>query len=191
MAQSVFDGRLAPVLGWTVVFCAVLIAVVASLGREAQRRGSVWGREHVAMVGEVTLPSKEMRGAMQTGTAPPELVQAKPYLIEQDWAAYTPEQHAIWAELVSRRMPQLEEHACAEYLDGFEQIGLQQDQLPNLTAGERAAGAADRVGIRRRSVGFCRRMLSLRCWRRGCFRRRRGCGVARCDGVHAGAGYLS
>ena len=70
---------------------------------------------------------------MQTGTAPPELVQAKPYLIEQDWAAYTPEQHAIWSELVGRRMPQLERHACAEYLDGFSRIGLQQDQLPNLS----------------------------------------------------------
>ena len=58
---------------------------------------------------------------------------AAPYLIEQDWAAYTPEQHAIWAELVSRRMPQLREHACAEYLDGFQQIGLREDRLPNLT----------------------------------------------------------
>ncbi|HEX5283120.1 MAG TPA: MFS transporter [Bryocella sp.] len=36
VAQRVFGGRLAPVLGWTVVFCAVFIAVVASLGREAR-----------------------------------------------------------------------------------------------------------------------------------------------------------
>jgi len=35
-AQSLCHGRLAPVLGWTVVFCAVWIAVVASLGREAR-----------------------------------------------------------------------------------------------------------------------------------------------------------
>jgi phenylalanine-4-hydroxylase len=61
------------------------------------------------------------------------LEQAKPYLIEQDWAAYTPEQHVIWSELVGRRMPQLERHACSEYLDGFGRIGLQQDHLPNLT----------------------------------------------------------
>lgn len=60
------------------------------------------------------------------------LVLSRPYLIEQDCAAYTPEQHAIWTELVSRRMPQLEEHACAEYLDGFQQIGLQVDRLPVL-----------------------------------------------------------
>lgn len=45
-----------------------------------------------------------------------ELSQAKSYLIEQDWEAYTPEQHAVWAELVGRRLPQLEEHASAAYL---------------------------------------------------------------------------
>ena len=62
----------------------------------------------------------------------PKLVASLPYLIEQDWAGYTPEQHAIWSELVTRRMPQLEEHACAAYLEGFEQIGLQVDRLPEL-----------------------------------------------------------
>jgi phenylalanine-4-hydroxylase len=70
---------------------------------------------------------------MESAAVAPELSQAKPYLIQQDWGAYTPEQHAIWSELVGRRMPQLERHACVEYLDGFQQIGLQPDQLPNLT----------------------------------------------------------
>jgi phenylalanine-4-hydroxylase len=65
-------------------------------------------------------------------SAEPPLVAAQPFLIEQDWAAYTPEQHAIWMELVTRRMPQLEEHACAEYLGGFKLIGLQVDRLPVL-----------------------------------------------------------
>ena len=60
------------------------------------------------------------------------LAVAAPYLIEQDWSAYTPEHHAIWAELVSRRMPQLRSHACQEYLEGFELIGLKEDQLPEL-----------------------------------------------------------
>ena len=62
------------------------------------------------------------------------LTVAAPYLIEQDWKAYSPEQHALWAELVSRRMPQLREHACREYLDGFEVIGLREDKLPDLRA---------------------------------------------------------
>ena len=57
---------------------------------------------------------------------------AEPFLIQQDWKAYTPEQHSVWAELVQRRMPQLEEFACGEYLDGFQQIGLREDSIPNL-----------------------------------------------------------
>ncbi len=68
-----------------------------------------------------------------TLAAPAALPLASPFLVEQDWPAYTPEQHAVWAELVGRRMPQLTEHACAEYLAGFEQIGLKQDSIPNLT----------------------------------------------------------
>ena len=37
-----------------------------------------------------------------------DLVHAKPFLIQQDYAAYTAEQQAVWAELVRRglvRMP--------------------------------------------------------------------------------------
>ena len=60
------------------------------------------------------------------------LEAARPYLISQDWAGYTLPQHAVWKELVSRRMPELERHACAEYLDGFERIGLQADTIPDL-----------------------------------------------------------
>ncbi len=57
---------------------------------------------------------------------------AEPYLIQQQWGAYTAEQHATWAELVGRRMPQIEAHACQEYLEGFQQIGLRTDLIPNL-----------------------------------------------------------
>ncbi len=62
------------------------------------------------------------------------LTVARQFLVEQDYAAYTPEQHAVWKELVERRMPQLQQHACAEYLAGFAQIGLEPDRLPNLKA---------------------------------------------------------
>jgi phenylalanine-4-hydroxylase len=62
------------------------------------------------------------------------LSAAEPYLIQQDYAAYTPEQHAVWTELVACRLPDLEKHAAREYLEGFEIIGLQRDRLPNLAA---------------------------------------------------------
>src|SRR6201994_3424227 len=59
---------------------------------------------------------------------------AAPYLIEQDYSSYTSEQHAVWAELVSRVLPEVEKHASQAYLDGFRIIGLQPDRLPNLKA---------------------------------------------------------
>ena len=62
----------------------------------------------------------------------PTLGAAEPYLIQQDWLDYTPEQHATWAELVGRRMPQIQAYACEEYLAGFDQIGLKIDQIPHL-----------------------------------------------------------
>ncbi len=63
-----------------------------------------------------------------------ELSVAAPFIIEQDYAAYTDEQHNIWTELVSRVLPELEKHAARAYLDGFEIIGLKRDRLPNLRA---------------------------------------------------------
>lgn len=57
---------------------------------------------------------------------------AAPFIIRQDYAAYTGEQHAIWAELVGRVLPELEEHAAQEYLDGLQLIDLKEDCLPNL-----------------------------------------------------------
>jgi phenylalanine-4-hydroxylase len=71
----------------------------------------------------------------------PGLDVAREFLIEQDWAAYPVEKHEVWAELVTRRMPELRQHACQEYLDGFEVIGLRQDLLPNLADVNRRLGA--------------------------------------------------
>lgn len=63
---------------------------------------------------------------------PVKLMAAEPYLVQQDWSVYSPEQHATWAELVGRRMPQLEQYACEEYLQGFEQIGIRANVIPDL-----------------------------------------------------------
>jgi len=67
---------------------------------------------------------------MATGS----LVAAAPYLIEQKYDAYTPGQHAVWAELVRRRRPQIDAYACRAYLEGYKVLGLEDDRLPNLTA---------------------------------------------------------
>jgi phenylalanine-4-hydroxylase len=75
-----------------------------------------------------------MAATLALPKAAPYLPKAAPFLIEQDYASYTTEQHSIWAELVRRRMPQLEQHAAKEYLDGFETLCLPYDRLPNLAA---------------------------------------------------------
>jgi len=60
------------------------------------------------------------------------LAAAEPFLIRQEYEDYTAEQHSVWSELVRRRIPQVREHACREYLEGYDVIGLRDDQLPNL-----------------------------------------------------------
>ncbi len=62
------------------------------------------------------------------------LTAATRFLIEQNYEAYTPAQHAVWAELVRRRRPQIDRYACHAYLEGYEILGLKDDQLPNLRA---------------------------------------------------------
>jgi len=53
--------------------------------------------------------------------------------IQQDWGAYSEEQHAVWALLYQRRMAALERTGCRLFLEGAEQIGLQPDRVPDLT----------------------------------------------------------
>lgn len=56
---------------------------------------------------------------------------AASFLIEQDWDACAPESHEIWAELCRRRMAQLQEYACAEYLEGMQVLDIRLDQMPD------------------------------------------------------------
>jgi phenylalanine-4-hydroxylase len=62
------------------------------------------------------------------------LVAAVPFLVEQEYERYTSEQHEVWSELVSRRLPQIQEYACEEYLEGCDIIELNHKRLPNLAA---------------------------------------------------------
>jgi phenylalanine-4-hydroxylase len=60
------------------------------------------------------------------------LIEAKPFLIEQDYTSYTSDHHALWSELVERRMAQLERCACREYLEGWHALGLERKRIPRL-----------------------------------------------------------
>lgn len=54
------------------------------------------------------------------------------YLIEQDWSAYSREEHETWRLLYERRMRKLRSTASSVYLDGHKAIGLSADSVPNL-----------------------------------------------------------
>ncbi len=51
---------------------------------------------------------------------------------EQDWRAYTPSQHEVWAMLYARRMETLRTTGSRVYLAGAEAIGLAPDRVPDL-----------------------------------------------------------
>lgn len=53
------------------------------------------------------------------------------FTIEQDWAAYTAEEHAIWRTLFHRQQRILAGRACREFLDGLEGLGVAADGIPD------------------------------------------------------------
>ena len=53
------------------------------------------------------------------------------FTIEQDWAAYTEEEHAIWRTLFHRQERILVGRACREFLDGLSGLGVAADGIPD------------------------------------------------------------
>lgn len=51
---------------------------------------------------------------------------------QQDWDAYSDEQHQVWATLYSRRMPVLRRTASRVFLEGAATIGLDEQSIPEL-----------------------------------------------------------
>src|SRR5437879_1479314 len=52
------------------------------------------------------------------------------HAIEQDWAAYTEDEHAIWRLLFERQQRLLVRRACQEYLDGLQGLGVAAGGIP-------------------------------------------------------------
>jgi phenylalanine-4-hydroxylase len=53
------------------------------------------------------------------------------FTIEQDWSAYSAEEHAIWRTLFHRQQEILRERACPEFLDGLAGLGVAADGIPD------------------------------------------------------------
>jgi phenylalanine-4-hydroxylase len=59
---------------------------------------------------------------------------AENVFIQQDWSAYSPEQHQAWSVLYERRIESLRDVACRAYLEGTLAIGLSPSFIPELAA---------------------------------------------------------
>ena len=62
------------------------------------------------------------------------LDMAPDFTIEQDWPAYTQEQHAVWRLLFERQQKLLVGRACREYLDGLGGLGVAARGIPDFRA---------------------------------------------------------
>ena len=53
------------------------------------------------------------------------------FTIEQDWEAYSDEEHAIWRLLYDRQQKLLAGRACREYLDGLDALAVARGGIPD------------------------------------------------------------
>jgi phenylalanine-4-hydroxylase len=52
-------------------------------------------------------------------------------VIEQDWAAYTPQDHKTWETLFNRQIATLRGHVCSEYFAGLKTLNLVPETIPD------------------------------------------------------------
>src|SRR5438046_6369086 len=64
------------------------------------------------------------------------------HTVEQNWAAYTEDEHAIWRRLFERQQKLLKGRACREYLDGLQGLGVAAHGIPDF---RRLSGMLDRA----------------------------------------------
>src|SRR5205085_3686540 len=53
------------------------------------------------------------------------------HTVEQNWSAYTEDEHAIWRLLFERQQKLLKRRACREYLDGLQGLGVAAHGIPD------------------------------------------------------------
>ena len=63
------------------------------------------------------------------------------YTIDQDWQAYTPQEHDTWRRLYERQSALLPGRACPEFLDGLTKLDLNDGGIPDFRTLNEALGA--------------------------------------------------
>ena len=57
--------------------------------------------------------------------------QRADWTIDQGWAAYTPEEHAVWKTLFERQSRLLPGRACDEFVEGMKNLPIGPEQIPD------------------------------------------------------------
>ncbi|WP_051503908.1 hypothetical protein [Sphingomonas jaspsi] len=70
----------------------------------------------------------------RTQTADRQRTDWRQWLVPQDWARFTPEEHGVWDTLFARQVPYLGTHIVKPFLDGLPKLGLDQPGIPELEA---------------------------------------------------------
>jgi len=65
---------------------------------------------------------------------------AADYTVEQDWQAYSEEEHAIWAQLHRRQIELIERYAAPEFLQGVRALGASGTRIPRFEDANRVLG---------------------------------------------------
>jgi phenylalanine-4-hydroxylase len=65
---------------------------------------------------------------------------AADYTVEQDWAAYSEEQHATWAQLYHRQIELIERYAAPDFLQGVRALGASSTRIPLFADANRVLG---------------------------------------------------
>lgn len=68
--------------------------------------------------------------------------------------SFTDDQHGAWAELYSRQVPRVREHACSLYLEGFDLLEMSADRIPTLDSLNAKVGSATGWRVIRTDVRY-------------------------------------
>jgi phenylalanine-4-hydroxylase len=79
---------------------------------------------------------------MNTADPDPPPGAAADWTIDQDWAAYTPDEHALWVRLYERQMEVLAGRADQAFFDGLDRLDLHGSGVPEFTRLNEALAAA-------------------------------------------------
>ena len=68
---------------------------------------------------------------MAEGHMATDITSAQDCVIDQNWSAYTRDDHKTWNTLFDRQMKTLNGHVCGEYLEGLSALGICGDRIPD------------------------------------------------------------